>query len=162
MPSHDVVELILRDHRTMADLIRRMRSVEEDRAQALTEFGDLLVAHGTAEELEVYPALKRYPDIDNDEVEHGTEEHDEGNEALLALLELDGTDGDAWDARLERLVEAVTHHLGEEERTILNGARENVPDESREELGRAFARERARQLAGDCGSVVNVRRIVKQ
>ncbi|MCX5195419.1 hemerythrin domain-containing protein [Streptomyces sp. NBC_00249] len=156
----DVVEVILKDHRTMEELFRRMRSVESDRAQALRRLSDLLVAHGEAEEAEVYGALKRFKDVDNEEVEHGAEEHAEGNKALLALLEVDDIGSDTWDARLEDLVKAVSHHVDEEERTILNGARENVPDERRAELGAAFLRERERQLASDCGSVENVRRIV--
>ncbi|MER5258804.1 hemerythrin domain-containing protein [Streptomyces sp. NPDC002855] len=157
----DVVELILDDHRRMEDLFRQMRSVEAERADALKKFAGLLVAHALAEEAEVYPALRRYRDIDNDEVEHGVEEHEEGNEALLALLEVDEVGSDDWDEKLEKLVEAVAHHTDEEERTILNGARENVAMERREELGAAFTKERARHLDADCGSIDNVRRLVK-
>ncbi len=145
----------------MEELFRRMRSVEDDRAGALREFAGLLIAHAQAEEAEVYPALKRYKNIDDEEVEHGEHEHDEGNEALLALLEVEEVGSDEWDSKLEELVEAVTHHADEEERTILNGARENVAMERREELGLAFVRERERQLKAGCGSVENVRKIVE-
>ncbi|MCT4353927.1 hemerythrin domain-containing protein [Streptomyces sp. Je 1-79] len=158
--DRDVVGVILDDHRAMEDLFRRMRSVEADRSTALKEFSALLIAHGEAEEAEVYPALKRFRDIDDDEVEHGSEEHDEGNKALLALLEVEDVGSEEWDERLEDLVEAVSHHVDEEERTILNGARENVPDERRAELGAAFRKERERLLASDCGRVENVRRVV--
>ncbi|CAL9335725.1 hypothetical protein SUDANB6_00163 [Streptomyces sp. enrichment culture] len=158
--TRDVVELILQDHRRMEDLFRRMRSIEADRAAALREFADLLIAHAVAEEAEVYPALKRYKNIDDEEVEHGEHEHDEGNEALLALLEVEEIGSEEWDSKLEELVKAVTHHADEEERTILNGARENVAMRRREELGAAFLRERERQLKAGCGSVDNVRRIV--
>ncbi|GAA3487333.1 MULTISPECIES: hemerythrin domain-containing protein [Streptomyces] len=158
--SQDVVELILEDHRRMEELFRRMRSVEDDRAGALREFSALLIAHGEAEEDEVYPALKRYKNIDDEEVEHGSEEHDEGNEALLALLEVEEVGSDDWDEKLEELVEAVTHHLDEEERTILNGARENVADSRRTELGSAFLSAREEYLKDDCGSVENVRKVV--
>ncbi|MFD6417352.1 hemerythrin domain-containing protein [Streptomyces sp. NPDC060194] len=161
MPAqHDVVALILEDHRTMERLFQDMRSVEADRAKALREFAALLVAHAEAEESEVYPALKRFRNIDDDEVEHGSEEHQEGNEALLALMEVDDVGSDEWDEKLEELVEAITHHTDEEERTILNGARENVPDDRRAELGSAFVEARARLLKEDCGSVENVRKVV--
>ncbi|HET6357383.1 hemerythrin domain-containing protein [Streptomyces sp.] len=162
MASHDVVELILKDHRTMEDLFHRMRRTDADRSGALREFACLLIAHGEAEEAEVYPALKRYKDIDSNEVEHGAEEHTEGNKALLGLLEVDEVGGEEWDEKLEKLVEAVTHHLDEEERTLLNDARENVASERRAELGRAFERERADQLAADCGNIENVRRIAQR
>ncbi|MFJ9766266.1 hemerythrin domain-containing protein [Streptomyces erythrochromogenes] len=158
--DQDVVAVILKDHRTMEELFRRMRSVEADREAAREEFAALLVAHGEAEETRVYGALKRFRDIDDDEVDHGEEEHAEGNEALLKLLEVDDVGSEEWDERLEDLVKAVTHHLDEEERTILNGARENVPDERRAELGAAFLEEREKQLASDCGSIENVRKIV--
>ncbi len=156
--TRDVVELILRDHRKMEDLFRLMRSVEADRAAALREFADLLIAHAQAEEAGVYPALKRYKKIEDDEIEHGEEEHEEGNRALLELLEVDEVGSEEWDAKLEELVEAVTHHADEEERTILNGARENVAMERREELGGAFLEERERRLKEGCGAVDNVRR----
>ncbi|MEG8274905.1 hemerythrin domain-containing protein [Streptomyces sp. AHA2] len=159
--THDVVELILQDHRRMEELFRQMRSVEADREGALREFSDLLIAHALAEESKVYPALKRYKNIDDEEVEHGEHEHEEGNEALLALLQVDEVGSDEWDEKLEELVEAVTHHADEEERTILNGARENVAMERREELGVAFLQERDRQLQSGCGSVDNVRKIVE-
>ncbi|MET3984694.1 hemerythrin domain-containing protein [Streptomyces sp. PvR034] len=160
--NQDVVAMILKDHRRMEDLFRRMRSVEADRAGALATFSALLIAHGEAEEAQVYGALKRFKNVDDDEVEHGAEEHAEGNKALLALLEVSEEEGsDVWDARLEDLSKAVSHHLDEEERTILNGARENVPAERRAELGKAFLRERERLLAADCGSIENVRAIVR-
>ncbi|MFD6286138.1 hemerythrin domain-containing protein [Streptomyces sp. NPDC060205] len=160
--TRDVVELILADHRKMEDLFRQMRSVEADRASALAEFADLLIAHALAEETKVYPALKRYKDIDDEEVEHGEEEHEEGNKALLALLEVDEVGSDDWDEKLEELVEAIAHHTDEEERTILNGARENVAMERREELGADFLKERAHHLSSGCGSVDNVRGILKK
>ncbi|MGW0875396.1 hemerythrin domain-containing protein [Streptomyces sp. NPDC002740] len=159
--TRDVVALILQDHRTMEDLFRLMRSVEADRAAALQEFADLLIAHALAEEAKVYPALKRFKKIEDEEVEHGEEEHEEGNKALLELLEVDEVGSEEWDEKLEALVEAVAHHTDEEERTILNGARENVAMERREELGEAFLEERERQLKAGCGTVDNLRRIVR-
>ncbi|MCX2926304.1 hemerythrin domain-containing protein [Streptomyces sp. NEAU-W12] len=160
MSSHDVVELILRDHRRMEDLFRTMRNVEADRATALAEFADLLVAHASAEEDKVYPALRRYKNVDGDEVDHGVHEHQEGNEALLALLEVEDTASQEWEDKLEELVTAVNHHMDEEERTVLNDARENVADDRRAQLGTAFREARARYLETDCGSVENVRKLV--
>ncbi|MFC8230367.1 hemerythrin domain-containing protein [Streptomyces sp. NPDC057287] len=159
--TRDVVAEILADHRSMEELLRRMRSVEEDRRAALSEFATLLIAHGEAEEAEVYPALKRFRNVDNEEIEHGEEEHHEGNEALLALMEVREVGSDEWDEKLEELAKAVTHHLDEEERTILNGARENVPEERRAELGATFLRDREKHVKADCGSIDSVRAVVR-
>ncbi|MEU6477964.1 hemerythrin domain-containing protein [Streptomyces sp. NPDC047017] len=160
MPSTDVVELILQDHRRMEDLFRTMRNVEADRASALQEFAHLLIAHAQAEEDEVYPALRRYKKVDDDDVDHGVHEHHEGNEALLALLEVGGTGSEEWDEKLEDLVAAINHHTDEEERTLLNDARENVAADRRSQLGEAFRAARAKYLADDCGDVDKVRELV--
>ncbi|MGW0469429.1 hemerythrin domain-containing protein [Streptomyces sp. NPDC003027] len=160
MPSHDVVEAILEDHRRMEELFRTMRNVEADRAAALEEFAHLLIAHASAEEDEVYPALRRYKNVDDDDVEHSVHEHQEANEALLALLEVDDPTSEEWDEKLEELVTAVNHHADEEERTLLNDARENVSDDRRAQLGTAFHHARAKYLESGCGSVENVRELV--
>jgi hypothetical protein len=96
------------------------------------------------------------------EAEHGEEEHAEGNEALLGVLELKGTDSQAFDDAVEKLAETLHHHITEEELTILNPAREEVGEQTRTELGEQFAAERNRQLDNDCGSVDNVRRLVAE
>ncbi|MFJ7132478.1 hemerythrin domain-containing protein [Streptomyces fungicidicus] len=160
MSSVDVVELILQDHRRMEDLFRAMRNVEADRSAALAELAGLLTAHSLAEEDEVYPALRRYKNVDGDDVDHGVHEHREANEALLALLEAGDTTSQEWQEKLEDLVTAVNHHVDEEERTLLNDARENVADDRRAAWGRAFREARARHLENDCGSVENVRKLV--
>jgi hemerythrin superfamily protein len=160
VPSTDVVELILQDHRRMEDLFRTMRNVEADRATALQEFAHLLIAHASAEEDEVYPALRRYKNVDGEDVDHSVHEHHEANEALLALLEVADTASEEWEEKLEDLVTAVNHHADEEERTLLNDARVNVSDDRRAELGRLFKKARARHLESGCGSVENVRKLV--
>ena len=161
--KNDVVDLILTDHRRFEDLLREIRNVEADREKALGELSALLVAHAEAEEKEVYQTLRyKADDVTEEVVEHSSEEHDEGHEALLELLEVDDLDSDEFGEAVEKLTEALSHHMDEEERTILNPAREEVSDEVREQLGVAFAEERQRQIENDCGSIANVRRLVEE
>jgi Hemerythrin HHE cation binding domain len=159
--SGDVVELILEDHRRFETLLRQLRDSSSDREAVRAAFAALHVAHAEAEERFVYPTLRRKNAIDEHEAEHGEEEHAEGNEKLLALLELKGTDTQAFDDALEELAEAVNHHLTEEEITILNPARDDVSEKVRADLGEKFATERNRQIDNDCGNLENVRRLVK-
>jgi hemerythrin-like domain-containing protein len=160
--SRDVVELILADHREFERLFRALRNREEDRRARLRELADLLVAHAEAEESEVYPALEREAPQAEDEVEHSVEEHAEGHEALLALLEVDDVDDEEFEEKLEELVEAVTHHLDEEERDVLNAARESVEPALREELGEAFLRVRGEWLERSPGDIDTVRGLVEE
>jgi hemerythrin superfamily protein len=157
--SHDVVELILADHREFERLFRSLRNREEDRTARLRELADLLVAHAEAEEREVYPALRQKAPEEEEEIEHSVEEHAEGHEALLGLLRLDDVQSDGWEEALEELVETVTHHLDEEERDVLNAARENVPHDTRNQLGEAFMRVRREWLdraPGDTATVAGI------
>ncbi|GAA1344607.1 hemerythrin domain-containing protein [Saccharothrix algeriensis] len=157
----DVVELILADHRRFEELFRQLRDRSSDRSALLGELAALLVAHAEAEESEVYPALKRYREVDAEEVDHGAEEHAEGHQALLALMEEADTGSEEWEEKLEELVDALNHHVDEEERTILNDAREQVADERRAELGELFARVRQDRLDDDCGDLEYVRKLAK-
>jgi len=156
----DVIELILEDHRRFERLLRDLRDSSSDRDAVRRALATLHTAHAVAEETHVYPKLRRRDAITAHEAEHGEEEHAEGHEAMLAVLELKGTDTQAFDDAVEELAKVLNHHLTEEELTILNPAREEVGDRLRSELGEAFAAERNRQIDAGCGSVEQVRELV--
>ena len=156
----DVIDLILQDHRLFESLLRDLRDASTDRDAVRGAFATLHVAHAEAEEKHVYPKLRRKGAVGEHEAEHGAEEHAEGHRALLAVLELKGTDTQAFDDAVEELAEVVNHHLTEEELTILNPAREEVGEQVRTELGEQFAQERNAQIDADCGRLDHVRTIV--
>jgi hypothetical protein len=158
----DVIDLILDDHRRFEALLRDLRDSTSDRDAVRRALAALHVAHAEAEEKHVYPRLQRKDAITEHEVEHGEEEHAEGHEAMLKVLELASTDTQAFEDAVEELATALNHHLTEEELTILNPAREEVGERLRVELGEAFLTERNAQLDDDCGSIENVRRLVAQ
>jgi hemerythrin superfamily protein len=158
----DVVDLILDDHRRFEALLRDLRDSTSDREAVRRAFAALHVAHAEAEEKFVYPTLRKKNAVGEHEAEHGEEEHAEGNEALLAVLELEGTDTQAFEDAVEELARVVNHHLTEEELTILNPAREEVGRDVREALGEQFVTERNAQIDAGCGSVDHVRRLVAE
>jgi hypothetical protein len=160
--SGDVIDLILDDHRRFEDLLRQMRSSDSDRDAVRQAFAALHVAHAEAEERHVYPQLRSKTSVDADEAKHGEQEHAEGNEALLAVLECASTDTQKYEDAVEKLAEVVGHHLTEEELTILNPARDDVGERARHDLGTAFADERNAQIDDDCGRIGNVRRLVAE
>lgn len=158
--SGDVVDLILADHREFERLFRSLRNREDDRATTLRQLADLLVAHALAEESEVYPKLKQQAPAEADEIEHGVEEHGEGHEALAKLQAIADVDSDAWEEALEELVEGVNHHIDEEEREVINAAREEVAEATRLQLGVSFMRARLGWLQNDAGDPAHVRELV--
>ncbi len=158
----DIVDLILTDHRMFEDLLRQLRDATSDRRRVVATMSELLVAHGEAEESKVYPALEKKDAIDDDEVEHGAKEHDEGYQTLLPLLESVEVDTEEFSAAIHEFSETLLHHLDEEERDILNPARTDVTDVDRARLGAVWATERNRLLDEGCGSVDDVRRLVRE
>jgi hypothetical protein len=155
--SGDVVELILEDHRLFEHLLRELRNDQNDRGDLLGRLSALLMAHGDAEESRVYPQLERKDAIEDAEAEHGQEEHREIYEALLPLLEATELYDDDFSHAIHELSETLLHHLDEEERDILNPAREDVSDQDRAELGRSWLGERNRMLDEGCGTLEQVR-----
>jgi hemerythrin superfamily protein len=160
--SGDVIDLIIADHRRFEEMLRELRNAAADRDAVRAAFSALHVAHAEAEEEHVYPTLRKRTSVTGEEADHGKEEHAEGNEALLALLECSGTDTQKFEDALEKLAELVNHHLTEEELTILNPARDEISEAVRAELGEKFAAERNRQIDADCGTIDNVRSLVEQ
>jgi len=156
----DVVDLILADHRRFEELLRDLRDNSNDRDAIRQTFATLHVAHAEAEEHEVYPSLRKEKAITAHEKEHGKEEHAEGHEALLHVLEAEDTSSEEFDDLVEELAKMVNHHLTEEELTILNPAREEVSVEQKAALGAAFAAARNKLIENDCGTLENVREIV--
>ena len=56
----------------------------------------------------------------------------------------------------------LNHHIGEEELTILNPAREDASEELREQLGKSWSARRNELLEAGAGSIEQVESIVKQ
>jgi len=158
----DVIDLILADHRLFEELLRALRDTSADRDEVRGALATVLVAHAEAEERYVYPKLRKRRAVGEEEAEHGEEEHAEGHEALLKVLELKGTHTKAFDEAVEELSGTINHHLAEEELTILNPARDEVGPQVRVDLGRAFLTERNRQIDAKCGRLENVRDLVER
>ena len=75
-------------------------------------------------------------------------------------MEVADTASEEFSEKLHELSEALTHHLDEEERDVLNPARTDVEEDVRRKLGDAFAEERSRLIDAGCGDLANVRKVV--
>lgn len=159
--SGDICALLLDDHRAIESLLRDLRLGVEDRAAARAAFANLLIAHAEAEEKAVYGRLAgKAADVGEHEVEHGHEEHAEGNAALLELLECTGLDTKKFEKALEKVSSYINHHLAEEELTIIGPALASVSEATRRDIGARWVAVRSELLDADCGAIDNVRRIV--
>lgn len=138
----DVVDLIMNDHRELERIFDELLNQPDKRAQLTPVMVALLTAHSRAEEAEVYPpaAEAGVPKVDHSQKEH--------LEADQLALEVTQTDHDSPDfaTKLQELIDAVKHHVEEEESTVLPGMREKLPADRLDELGRAFLASREQHL----------------
>jgi len=145
----DVVDLIMQDHREVERMFEELRTQPEKRPLLIPTLTTLLTAHARAEEAEVYPAAREEAG-ETDEVAHSQEEHAEAEQLLVRLAETDHRSPEFEDV-LSELIESVTHHVEEEESTVLPGMRQRLDDARRAELGEAFAASRAQHLGDQPG-----------
>ena len=68
---------------------------------------------------------------------------------------------DEIKAVLDELERTIGHHLDEEETTILEATRKQVPAAQRAELGGRFLQLREDALDSDCGSLARVRKLAR-
>ncbi|GAA3546814.1 hemerythrin domain-containing protein [Kribbella ginsengisoli] len=140
----DVVDLIMQDHREVERLFDELKKHPEKRKNLVPVLTTLLFAHSRAEEAEVYPAAAAEAGI-ADDVEHSQEEHIEADQLLEKLAAID-PDSAAFDQALDKLVEAITHHVNEEESSVLPGMRAKLTTARLTELGEAFGASRKQHL----------------
>lgn len=142
--QYDVVDLIMQDHREVERLFDELKDHPEKRPLLTPVMCGLLVAHSRAEESEVYPVAVKEAG-ETDEVEHSQEEHAEAERLLAELLDCEW-DSPQYVAALKKVVDAVSHHVEEEEKTVLPGMRRRLSAERRHQLGELFASSRAEHL----------------
>jgi len=141
--DNDVVDLIMNDHRELERIFDELMTQPDKRAGLVPVMVTLLTAHSRAEESEVYPAAKDAGG--SEDVEHSQKEHLEADQ-LAADVAATDHDSPDFPEKLQKLIDAVKHHVGEEESTVLPGMREHLPADRLDELGRAFLRTRAEHL----------------
>lgn len=142
--ASDVVDLIMHDHREVERLFDELKDKPESRPNLVPVLTTLLSAHSRAEEAEVYPAAAAEAG-EADEVAHSQEEHVEADQLLAKLAATDPTSAD-FDGVLQELVDAVSHHVEEEESKVLPGMRANLSEQRLAELADAFAASRKEHL----------------
>ena len=144
----DVVDLIMKDHRELERLFDELLNNPDKRANLLPVMSTLLTAHSRAEESAVYSAAREAGGADD--VEHSQKEHLEADELAEKLASTD-PEADDFPEKLRKLVDAVKHHVEEEESTVLPGMRERMDEARLSELGDAFLASREEHLGEQPG-----------
>ena len=142
----DVIDILVSDHRDVTALISEIWSVNDPmirRDLADTAISEL-VRHAVAEEMYVYPAMRKYLADGEKAVEHDIEEH---KELERTMKQLEGADASSeeFDAALRKLETLLADHVQDEEAEQFPELRSRVPGEELTEL--AGKVETAKKLA---------------
>jgi Hemerythrin HHE cation binding domain len=139
----NVVDLIMNDHRELERIFDQLMTQPDKRANLVPVMITLLTAHSRAEESEVYPAAAEAGG--SKDVQHSQKEHLEADQLAAKVADTD-YDSPEFPEALQKLIDAVKHHVDEEESSVLPGMRENLDAGRLDELGQAFLRSRAEHL----------------
>jgi hemerythrin superfamily protein len=135
-----ILKALKKDHDLVLTLLDDLIGLDDDdaetRSDLVNDIRDELIPHSRVEESLFYNTLRSL-DADNSEVIHGFKEHAEA-EVLLRALQLEDKTGLAWRKTAEKLKEALTHHIKEEEAEIFAIARKVMSNEDAETLGDLF------------------------
>ena len=126
--EQDVVDVLTTDHHEVLDLLQQIKvSTDTERRRDLADtIISELVRHSVAEEMYVYPAMRKYlPDGDN-AVEHDTAEHKELEQTMKKLEDV-RADQAEFDGLLGELETILRDHIQDEENEQFPGLRSAVP-----------------------------------
>lgn len=145
--AKDAVDYIIEDHVLMREALEQLRGADvASRAALVHQVGAMLRAHSHAEEQHVYPALEVVGSDEGEAAQHGSEEHHEA-EALLGQLEACPVDSADFKTIADEFIEAVLHHMDEEESETLPSLRQTVDVRTLQEMGRSFEEQRKSELS---------------
>jgi hemerythrin superfamily protein len=144
--TQDVVDLLTTDHHEVLDLLEEIKtSTVPDRRRELADvvIGEL-VRHSVAEEMFVYPAMRRHLPDGDAAVEHDVGEHKELEQLMKEWEVAEAGDPD-FDRVLRELEEVLRDHIQDEESEQFPQLRTHIPHE--ELVGMAERVEAAKKVA---------------
>jgi hypothetical protein len=144
--GRDVVDILTADHLEVTTLLAEISSaLDPDQKRELADIVIAeLVRHSVAEEMHVYPAMKKHLPDGDAAVEHDIEEHKEIERTLKALEGVTATDPQ-FTVLIASLAATLDDHVRDEEQDQFPLLRARLPQEELVELGAKV--EAAKKLA---------------
>jgi hemerythrin superfamily protein len=132
----NALDILKQDHQKVKGLFQEIRK-DFDRGRQKELFDKIdteLEIHTHIEETVFYPAVDEHEEF-KDMIAEALEEHQEAKSLLDELEEL-GADDHDFGSKLQQLMEAVEHHVEEEEGEMFPKIQEVFDEDELEELGR--------------------------
>jgi hemerythrin superfamily protein len=144
--DQDVVDILTTDHHEVLDLLQQIKitSDAEERRDLADTFISELVRHSVAEEMYVYPAMKKYLADGDEAVDHDVEEHKELEQTMKKLEAVEAQSSEFTEL-LGQLETILRDHVSDEENEQFPELRAQVPRDELIEIGEKV--ENAKKLA---------------
>jgi hemerythrin superfamily protein/carbon monoxide dehydrogenase subunit G len=134
--GEDVVDILTTDHREVTDLLLQIRTATD--AATRRDLADTmiseLVRHSVAEEMYVYPAMKKHLPDGEAAVEHDVAEHKELERTMKELEAVEPSDP-RFDSLLGELEATLADHVADEEADQFPKLRASIPRDELVQLG---------------------------
>ncbi len=134
--SEDIIDLILKDHRPIKELIEILKDSKSEfsaKHNTFAEFAPLLLSHAEPEQKSLYSRMKDDEEL-REEAFEGDVEHNLASQ-MIEELQLSMEDQDQWMAKVKVLAEVVEHHIEEEESVMLKKVKKEFDAETRTVIG---------------------------
>ena len=131
----NALEVLKQDHQKVKGLFQEARQGTDrnKRKELFDKIDTQLEIHTHIEETIFYPAIEEHEEF-KEMVAEALEEHQEAKMLLDELEEL-GADNHDFSSKLQQLMEAVEHHVEEEEGEMFPKIREVFDEDELEQLG---------------------------
>jgi hemerythrin superfamily protein len=137
--STDMITLLTDQHREVDGMFARLEMMEgatDEKAQRLAEqVVTALVQHSVAEEVYLYPTVRKGLPGGDELAEHELSEHSQAEQTMKQLEELTPEQAQFWST-LHTLMSEIRHHVTEEENSLFPQLRAACSEEQLRELGR--------------------------
>jgi hemerythrin superfamily protein len=135
----DVIAFLTEQHREVDDVfaqLEKMDGATDEKVQLLAEqVVTSLVKHSVAEEIYLYPAVRKALPNGDDLADHELGEHDEAEQTMKELEKLTPEQPEFWPT-LHKLIEEIRHHVSEEENNLFPQLRAACSEQELHDLGR--------------------------
>jgi hemerythrin superfamily protein len=131
----NALEVLKQDHQKVKGLFQEVKQATDQakRKELFNEIDTELEIHAHIEETVFYPAIEEHEEF-KDMVAEALDEHQEAKTLLDELEEL-GADNHDFGSKIQLLIEAVEHHVQEEEGEMFPKIREVFDEDELEQLG---------------------------
>jgi len=132
----NALQILEQDHNKVKGLFQEAQNTTDRRhlKQIFDKIDTELEIHAHIEETVFYPALEEHEEF-KDMVAEALEEHQEAKKLLDELEQL-GAESHDFGSKLQQLIEAVEHHVQEEEGEMFPKIRELFDEDELEQLGK--------------------------